>query len=244
MGFWTLPLAAVVAVFCAADPTAGQRTANASGVTEPLLVDLKGDGIALTSVEDGVQFDLNGDGRRVQVAWTQRGSDDSFVGVDVDHNGRIDNGLELLGGMSPGPNGFATLYWYDGVTNLDATGPGRRPDGMLDAADAFFTKLILWTDLNHNGLSEEDELQSAAYARFVGFATGYTGTNERDAFGNVFTFKGYARLRTPRDVEVLRDVRAVRLASSRSSSPQRPPRPQRLSSSSVRKSNLRAFVPS
>lgn len=170
-------LVAVVAMSVAAYTRAAQRTANASGVTEPLLVDVKGDGIALTSVADGVQFDLNGDGRRVQVAWTRKGSDDSFVEMDADHNGRIDNGLELLGGMSPGPNGFATLLWYDGVTNLDATGSGRHPrDGMLDSADALFSKLILWTDINHNGVSEEDELESVGHAGLVGFATGYLAT--------------------------------------------------------------------
>jgi hypothetical protein len=84
---------------------------------------------------------------------------------------------------------------------------------MLDASDAFFAKLILWADANHNGLSEEDELESASHAGIVGFATGYTGANERDTFGNVVTFKGYSRFRTLRDVVVLRDVRAVRLTT-------------------------------
>lgn len=173
-------LAALLGLFAAAEPRSAQRTANASGVTEPLLVDVRGNGFALTSAADGVQFDLNGDGHPVQIAWTRRGSDDAFVGVDRDRNGRIDSGLELLGGMAPGSNGFATLLWYDGVTDLDSTSTGRQPkDGMLNGADAFFPKLILWTDINHNGISEEDELESAAHAGFVGFATGYMSTDRK-----------------------------------------------------------------
>jgi hypothetical protein len=97
-------------------------------------------------------------------------------------NGRIDNGLELLGGVSPGPNGFATLGWYDGVTNRDSTASGRRaPDGQLDVNDAFFTRLILWTDRNHNGKAEEEELESVAHSGIVSIATGYQGNSTHDA---------------------------------------------------------------
>ena len=215
VAFYLIASVCVAALLFPGGSVVAQRTANASGVTEPLLVDMKGNGCALTSAAAGVRFNLSGDRTEQQVAWTERGSDDAFLAVDVNNNGIIDSGLELVGGMSPGPNGFATLLWYDGVTNLDSTSAGRRPaDGMLDAADAFFAKLILWTDANHNGRSEEDELESAAHAGIVGFATGYVGTREPDAFGNVFTFKGYGRFRTTRDVVVLRDIRAVRLTTT------------------------------
>ncbi len=49
---------------------------------EPLMMDLSGDGLALTSVQDGVRFDLDADGTAEQAAWTASGSDDAFLVTD------------------------------------------------------------------------------------------------------------------------------------------------------------------
>jgi hypothetical protein len=86
----------------------------------PLIVDTARDGYRLTSVENGVRFDLNADGVAEQVAWTGRDSDDAFLALDRNGNGRIDSGAELFGNHAgapqPGrqtPNGFEALKFVE-----------------------------------------------------------------------------------------------------------------------------------
>ena len=67
----------------------------------PLIVDTARDGYRLTSVDNGVRFDLNADGVPEQVAWTRRDSDDAFLALDRNGNGRIDDGSELFGNYTP-----------------------------------------------------------------------------------------------------------------------------------------------
>src|SRR5437763_2482774 len=96
-----------VAGYSSRTPAAARQT------SEPLLLDMKGDGYSLTFVDDGVTFDLNGAGQSQRVAWTAPGSDDAFLALDENHNGRIDDGHELVGGASGPPNGFAMLAALD-----------------------------------------------------------------------------------------------------------------------------------
>ena len=88
----------------------------------PLIVDTARDGYRLTSVDNGVRFDLNADGVPEQVAWTRRDSDDAFLALDRNGNGRIDDGSELFGNHTPArpdtpdvttPNGFEALKFVE-----------------------------------------------------------------------------------------------------------------------------------
>lgn len=46
----------------------------------------------LTSAEDGVLFDLNGDGIPNQISWTEPGSDVAFLARDINGDGKITSG--------------------------------------------------------------------------------------------------------------------------------------------------------
>jgi len=156
----------------------------------PIIVDTANDGYHLTSVEDGVRFDLDADGTPELVAWTRPGSDDAFLALDRNGNGRIDDGTELFGNHTPvyagsditAANGFEVLRFLDSP----ATGATRVPDGRLDLHDSIFSRLLLWRDLNHNGVSEPDELTRAIDEGIVAISTDYRIGRRTDRFGNEF----------------------------------------------------------
>lgn len=180
----------------------------------PLIISLDGSEPEFTLAAAGVRFDLDGDGTREQTAWTIKDRLHSFVATDLNRNGRIDSGRELVGGAFGPPNGFAYLRAYDGYrTPGELANPQRRgaADGLIDALDVVFSRLIFWTDVNHDGVSQEDELQSASYARVSDIDLRYRTVTTSDAQGNLVIERSVASKRTTDGQLVLVPVSTVRL---------------------------------
>ncbi|MGL4317179.1 MAG: hypothetical protein ACRCTL_11285 [Pseudomonas sp.] len=97
---------------------------------DPLVLDLAGNGFSTRGLDDAVQFDLDGDGRRDRISAPS--GDDALLALDRNGNGRIDDGRELFGDQHGAANGFAELGKYD-----------DNADGRLDAQDAVFERLRL-----------------------------------------------------------------------------------------------------
>lgn len=126
-----------------------------------LMVDLAGDGLCLAPPADGVEIRF-GSAAPQRVAWTCAKTDDGFLAMDIDRDGRIEVPLELLGaGIGP-EDGWDYLARFDGKRRLEDT--ARQPDGLIDARDAIYDTLVIWTDGNRDARVQEAELSSLSYA--------------------------------------------------------------------------------
>ena len=69
----------------------------------PIIIDVAGRGFHLTDAAGGVLFDIDADGTKEKIAWTQATSSNAFLVLDRNHNGTIDDGSELFGNFTPQP---------------------------------------------------------------------------------------------------------------------------------------------
>lgn len=98
--------------------------------TDPLVLDLAGNGFTTRGLDDAVRFDLTGDGRPESISAPK--GDDALLALDRNGNGRIDSGKELFGDQHGARNGFAELSKYD-----------DNRDGRIDQQDSVFEQLSL-----------------------------------------------------------------------------------------------------
>jgi hypothetical protein len=157
----------------------------------PIVIDMEGNGLAFTNAADGVFFRTDASDQPTKRGWTQAGVDDSWLALDRNGNGMIDDGSELFGAASPQPapppgeigNGFIALAQYD------KTDQGGNADGVISHSDAVFSRLLLWRDVNHNGISEASELRAFRDAGDLAFELQYKMSSFRDRHGNLFKYR-------------------------------------------------------
>jgi hypothetical protein len=115
--------------------------------------------IELTLPENGVWFDLAIVGHPQKWSRTSATAQDGFLALDRNDDGLITDGTELFGSYTPqppsaSPNDFLALGVYDKSES------GVNDDGFRDAQDKIYSKLRIWIDSNHNGVSEPSELHT------------------------------------------------------------------------------------
>lgn len=161
----------------------------------PIIVDVLGNGFDLTDAAGGVLFDILNQGVQRQVSWTAPASDDAFLALDRNNNGLIDKGKELFGSSTPQPrlspgetkNGFRALAVYDNY------GRGGNNDGKISRLDSVYDKLLLWQDVNHNGVSDGGELFHLEEIGLKSIDLDYTEHRRHDDHGNWFRFRSKVR---------------------------------------------------
>jgi len=177
----------------------GDDTFNSSGAgSDPIVIPLHGQ-YTLSGLNDPVAFDINAIGHPQTVGWTARAADAAFLALDRNGNGRIDDGTELFGNVTPLPGGGRAANGFDGLAQYDANG-----DGVIDDADPIWNDLLLWVDENHNGISEPGELRHITDSTITAIELDHHWTGRRDQYGNHFGFEG--RLHEGKQVRTFYDV--------------------------------------
>jgi hypothetical protein len=143
-----------------------------NGLIDPLVFDLGDEGINLTSAEDGVYFDMRGDGTPVQTAFIK--GNNAFLYLDRNGNGTADDIGELFGDHGGHANGFENLRRHD-----------DNRDGVIDENDAIYSQLRLWRDLNGDGVNQAGESLTLADAGIKSINLDYDKDRELDEHGNV-----------------------------------------------------------
>ena len=135
--------------------------------TDPVAIDLNGDGVISTIGLNGsnsVYF--GGDGKKIASGWL--GKEDGWLVL-------YENGKIQLFGLQTG-NGFIELAKLD-----------SNKDGVLDANDAAFANLKVWTDKNQDANVQSGELLSLNDLNIVSFALNAVANSQDLGNGNRIT---------------------------------------------------------
>ena len=143
----------------------------------PLVLDLDGDGIELTSLEGATAFfDVDINGFAQATGWV--GPDDGLLALDVNSDGVINNGSELFGDQTGYDHGFLALAAHDG-----------NGDGVIDVSDSVYGDLLVWQDANADGLSQASELRGLADVGIASISLAASATDYQIA-GNAVLWEG------------------------------------------------------
>ena len=118
---------------------------------DPLVIDLDGNGLELSDLEtSNIFFDIDADGYAENVSWTT----DGILTVDLNGDGTINDITEIF-----------SEYFNDGSANsgLEALiAYDSNGNGIISDNDTQYNQILVWQDLNQNGISEPEELKTLA----------------------------------------------------------------------------------
>lgn len=103
---------------------------------------------------------------------------------DRDHNGIVDSGAELFGNATTLANGTRAQNGFEPLKELDT-----NRDGIIDANDPVWSQLLLWRDLNHDGVSQQSEITSVLGSGLTAISLDYHWTGRTDRFGNMYRYQ-------------------------------------------------------
>lgn len=145
------------------------------GPVPPIVFDLAGDGLDLSTVDDSDIVTRTDSGALIRMGWV--GPTDGILALDRDGDGQI-NRLSEISFVNDLDGAKTDL---EGLAAYDDNG-----DGVLDAQDKRFGDFRLWVDANQNGRSSAKELRTLAEAGITsinlkGTPTGLSSLNAIDS---------------------------------------------------------------
>lgn len=152
---------------------------------------MTGDGIATTSLEfEPVRFwDQDSDGDSDESGWLAADDDDAFVWLDLTADGRVQP-RELFGSAMFRSDGTLFRNGFQALEVFDAVAAGGNGDGVIDRADAVWPHLLLWTDRNHDAISQADEIATVDAAGVLSLGLARVHDHSIEAAGNSMMLVG------------------------------------------------------
>ena len=129
------------------DDTIAWYENNCDG-SDPLVLDLHGNGIELLGVAAGVSFDIDADGVLETTGWF--GPGDGVLVMDLDDSGYIEDMSEVFSEFFNGQQYAGSLA---ALASLD-----DNEDLRINTFDTAFENILVWQDANSDGVSAATEL--------------------------------------------------------------------------------------
>ncbi|MBX3233705.1 MAG: calcium-binding protein [Labilithrix sp.] len=127
-----------------------------TGSSTPLVLSFDDAPVTFRADASG-SFDLTRNGMSHGSDWPSAAT--PWLALDRDGNGAIDDGGELFGSATRLASGAFAKNGFDALRDLD-----DNHDGVFDANDAAFAKVVVWTDRNADRVSTPNELTTLAEA--------------------------------------------------------------------------------
>lgn len=157
----------------------------------PIVFNFDDDEYHLTGANAPVWFDIMATGKLSHIGWTAADADEAFLWLDRNNNGRVDDGSELFGTATRLGNGKLATNGFEALKEFDS-----NHDGIIDSRDEVWPHLLLWRDLNHDGVSQPYEIEPLSKSRVVAISLDYRREGRRDIYGNRFRFAAKAQIST------------------------------------------------
>ncbi|OFW80269.1 MAG: hypothetical protein A2887_06025 [Alphaproteobacteria bacterium RIFCSPLOWO2_01_FULL_40_26] len=158
---------------------------------DPVVLDLNGDGVKLTSYNSSeVTFDVDNDGKQERTGWVS--NQDGILVEDVNQDGKINNITETISEYyNPNDGSIADAdgkYSGDGLAALKKLDSNN--DGKFNNQDAKWNDLRVWTDTNSDAQTDAGELKTLDEAGIKEFdLTNIIQANKERNEGNVILAK-------------------------------------------------------
>ena len=149
----------------------------------PIILDLTGDGLQITPVGQSDIVTRDANGNILRTSWV--GPTNGILAFDRNGDGKINNTADISFVQDK----------HGATTDLEGlAGRDSNADGVLDASDEFFSKLVVWVDANQDGRAKKSEVKTLAELGIVSIslkplATGFDDSDTLDTvIRNTTTF--------------------------------------------------------
>ncbi len=169
----------------------------------PLVVNFSHDPIEFTPATAAASFDLSTDGTCMSTDWPTA----PWLAMDRDGDGFIRSGGELFGNATKMSTGGYAQHGFAALGELDS-----NRDGKIDAQDARFGELVLWSDYDDDRIGSYSELRPVSETSLVSIDLGFDRRASCDRGGNCGLERTAFEYRTPQGGTAVGEIVDVHLA--------------------------------